>query len=253
MLKQVLLAALMLTTTAGAVANEAICSSDDWLLGGCVSGEVRTDEVVLEGVVSESGAYPDGTGEGGSGSGDSGYDFCVFYVNARCSVANLHGKPVAARPVTLADIAHFQPQPGTDHMEPNGWMVIGLPANFYADVDTQVVDGTLLGQSASVRFTPVAWNWKFSDGSTNRSTTPGEPWSTEFESTSTSHVFQSPGAHTIMLSIDFAAEYRFAGGDWVAIAGILSLPTNPLNATAGGAATVLVDRSCEVNPTGPGC
>ena len=55
------------------------------------------------------------------------------------------------------------------------------------------------------------------------------------------------------MSVDYVPEYRIAGGPWTGIAGVVSVPANDLVAIAGGAKTVLVDRDCTADPTGPGC
>jgi hypothetical protein len=160
-------------------------------------------------------------------------------------------------PVTLSDIASFRPTPGTDHMQPNGWMITGLDTNFYALAATHVVNGTLLGEAASVRFTPKAYHWTYGDGSAATSARPGSTWEAQgiadFDPTPTSHVYTARGTYTITLVIDFGAEYRYDGGDWTEIAGTLAIPANPLVATAGDAKTVLVAKDCNANPKGPGC
>ncbi|MES2171527.1 MAG: hypothetical protein V4479_12530 [Actinomycetota bacterium] len=160
-------------------------------------------------------------------------------------------------PLTLADLASFTPTPGTDHMQPNGWAVVGVSTNFYAEVSTQVQDGVLLGQAASVRSTPKAFHWNYGDGTTATRPTKGATWAaqgiTEFDPTPTSHIYRAKGDYTITLTIDFGAEYRYAGGDWVAVAGTLAIPANPLTTTVGTAKTVLVSKDCVTNPAGPGC
>jgi hypothetical protein len=159
--------------------------------------------------------------------------------------------------VTITDLKNFPASPGTDHMEPPGWMIVGLDTNFYSQVGVQVVEGTLLGQPASVRFTPVSWRWAYGDGTSAVRATPGATWAAqgipEFDPTATSHVYTSAGTYFIDLSITFLADYRFAGGNWTRVTGTLTLPANRLEATAGGAKTVLVNRDCAQNPSGPGC
>ncbi|MDJ0334529.1 hypothetical protein QMG83_04765 [Salinibacterium sp. G-O1] len=165
--------------------------------------------------------------------------------------------PPATQPITLADIASFRPTTGISGMEPNGWMIVGLDTNFYSTATTQVVDGALLGQPASVRFTPVGWRWSYGDGAAATLRTPGAPWAAlgvaEFSATSGSHVYRAPGTYVIDLTVIYEAEYRFGAGGWTQISGTLGLPSNRLTATAGSASTVLVERECTVNPHGPGC
>lgn len=164
----------------------------------------------------------------------------------------------AATVITLTDIASFIPRAAVQYMEPDGWMVVGLPTNFYAVIELHVVSGELLGQPADVRFTPVLYGWDYGDGTLATHTTPGATWAaqslTEFDQTATGHTYTAPGTYTITLTVAYTAEYRFAGGAWTPIAGALELPANPLTATAvDDAVTVLVDRDCTTAPGGPGC
>jgi hypothetical protein len=160
-------------------------------------------------------------------------------------------------PLTLADLASFRPIAGTDHMEPNGWAVIGLNTNFYSTVGPEIVTGTLLNQPAMVRFTPLRWHWEYGDGSSATHRTGGGTWKSqrieEFDATPTSHVFRARGTYHIDLTIDFAAEYEYGGSGWVPVDGTVAMPANRLIATAGDAKTVLVNRDCSQNPRGPGC
>lgn len=159
--------------------------------------------------------------------------------------------------VSINDLASFAPAVGGNHMEPNGWIVVGLDTNFYSDAGPRVVEGSLLGQPAAVRFTPVAWRWTYGDRTSKSSTSPGASWASlnlrEFDPTPTSHVFAAPGSYAIDLTVEYSAEYQFAGTGWVAIAGTVELPANRIVATASDANTVLVNRDCRQNPGGPGC
>ncbi|MEO5919578.1 MAG: PKD domain-containing protein [Pseudolysinimonas sp.] len=162
-----------------------------------------------------------------------------------------------AEPITLSDIASFRPSPGVQYMQPDGWMVPGLDANFYAVTAQHVVNGTLLGQPASVRFTPVAFHWNYGDGTAVTRSSKGATWQAlgipEFGPTPTSHVYVTEGTYTIRLTIDFAAEYRFAGSPFYPIDGVIPLPANDLHVSVDGAKTVLVEHDCAANPSGPGC
>ncbi|MEO6200635.1 MAG: hypothetical protein ABIX44_05670 [Cryobacterium sp.] len=159
--------------------------------------------------------------------------------------------------VSMRDLVNFKAATPSQGMEPHGWMVIGLPTNFIAQASAHTRSGLLLGFPAQVRFTPVAYRWNYGDGSTGSSATGGATWATqnlpEFSVTATSHTFRTRGNFVIGLSVDYAAEYRFAAQPWRAIGGTLSVPANPLTARAGTARTVLVDRECTGNASGPGC
>lgn len=237
------------------VAFAAECTPSQIYEGGCVDAGLGDGAANLEG----SGGTPGG-GPGDAGSGtptpSDPLDDCLYLLEDRC-LAPGPGRATPVQPITWADIAQFRPDPGIQIMEPDGWAVIGLDTNFYATTSTQVVQGTLLGHAAAVRFTPVSWTWSYGDGSIATSSTGGASWASlgipEFDPTPTSHVYDRAGNYVIDLTVEFAAEYQLAGTPWIPIAGTLAVPTNRLAVTSGDATTVLVDRDCARNPSGPGC
>jgi len=253
-----LLLALAGTLLAADAANASNCSPEEIRLGTCsVNASLGDSDVTLIGNQTSpgSGGGPSGAGHGHAPKPD---DVCEHPVGERCLGFVPKPTPTApTRPVTIRDIASFRPTPGVQFMEPNGWVVPGLDANFYSVVGQQLVNGTLLGQPATVRFTPVAWHWNYGDGTAAVRPTKGATWASQglhdFDRTPTSHVYETEGDYVIRLSIDFRAEYRFGASGFVPIVGVINLPANDLRVTVTGAKTVLVDHDCVVNPTGPGC
>lgn len=159
--------------------------------------------------------------------------------------------------VTLRDIASFRPAVPGNGMEPGGWAVVGLPANFVAAASVEVVSGTLLGQPADVRFTPVGYRWSHGDGGALETGSPGATWAQlgqrEFSPTATSHVYAVSGEYQVQLSVVLRAEYRFAGSPWRPIAGTLAVAGAPQRVLVGEFDTVLTQGDCIANPSGPGC
>lgn len=248
------------------------CSATGITAGRCTTAsELGDDDVKLTADAEIPGDVSRGRGDTGDdasdSSGDDGedgvgaesdLDRCMRVLSDRNRCMRLIDIPTVtgAPAVTLSDIATFRPIAAVAHSQPNGWTISGLDTNFYATGEQHVVDGVLLGQPASVRFTPLRWNWTYGDGESATRTLPGTPWasrSDEFNPTPTSHIFHQRGPFTITLSVDFTAEYRFAGGAWLPIAGTLPVPANDLQLTVGSAKTVLVDQNCNQNPRGPGC
>jgi hypothetical protein len=160
-------------------------------------------------------------------------------------------------PVQLSDLVNFRPAPGTSHMEPKGWTILGVETNFFSQAAVQVQDGELLGQPASVRFTPVRFRWSYGDGTVALLRTRGGTWASqhipEFDKTDTSHRYRAVGTYDVEHTVEFAAEYRYADGPWTPIAGTIPTPANHLVVSVGGARTVLVARECTRNPAGSGC
>jgi len=263
-----LIAGSLLLGFPSVLAQAGGCSPAEYNAGLCnVSGSVGDDDVTLIGDSRGPGSGGGGgrgseVGGGASGGADEPCTPVLVGQFLRCrgfgpGRTTPSGPDAATPPVTLADIARFRPDPGRNLMEPDGWMIVGLDTNFYSIAGAQIHDGTLLGQPASVRFTPVQWRWAYGDGGSARYGTPGSTWAghgiLEFDPTPTSHVYRTPGTYVITLTIDFRAAYRFNGQSWTPITGILAVPANELVATVGDAKTVLVEQDCAQNPAGPGC
>ena len=186
---------------------------------------------------------------------------CSTTMHPECVMTAPPAEPTTPAPgtpaVTLRDIASFRPAEPSDVMEPNGWAIEGLPANFVANASPEVVSGTLLGQPADVRFTPVGYRWVHSDGASVASSSPGATWSAlgvaEFTATDTSHVYAASGEYTVTLQVSLAAEYRFAGSGWLPIAGTLTIDGAPQRVLVGEVDTVLTVGDCTAYPSSPGC
>ncbi len=162
-----------------------------------------------------------------------------------------------APPVRLSDLIRFRPVPALDRMEPAGWTVVGLDTNFFAMVAPQTQRGMLLGRPATVRFTPVRYQWDYGDRGTLTTAVKGSSWAAsglaEFSRTATSHSFLAAGEYPVDLRVGFVADYRFAGMGWTRITGMLTVPANRLRVVVVDAKTVLVGGDCSAGTAGPGC
>lgn len=241
---------IFVSSNSALASGDTTCTSAQIIAGTCtVDAGIDDDEVVIE-----VGVVGPGSG-GGGGGGGSEVDTEVCDGVGTVEVCRDTYDAIAA--VTLSDIAHFRPTPGRNLMQPDGWMIVGLHTNFYAQSHQHIVTGELRGAPAWVRFTPVGYRWWYGDGSTRYSTTKGNTWAalglSEFDRTPNSHVYEAAGIYYIDLSIVFRAEYRYAGESFYPIAGTLTIPANRLVAVAGSATTVLVEDDCTRNPSGPGC
>ncbi|MEB0201444.1 hypothetical protein QN355_07330 [Cryobacterium sp. 10S3] len=159
--------------------------------------------------------------------------------------------------VRISDLVNFPAAAPGQGMEPNGWAITGLPANFLAQASVHVRTGLLLGFAAEVRFTPTRFHWDLGDGAAIASATGGASWAAlgvpEFSNTATSHVFRSTGRHTVVLSVVYSAEYRASGQPWRPVQGTLTIAAPPIAVVVSTASTVLVGQDCTANPSGPGC
>lgn len=246
--------------------------SDTHLLGIIAPNNEEVDTVQIVGELVAPGSYWDSSpteGDvvgGGAGPGSESArpaapveDFCspVDPADCRMSAAESEPLPAGEPAVTMRDIASFRPAEPGNGMEPGGWAVVGLPANFVAESSVQTLSGTLLGRPAEVRFHPVAYRWTHSDGAVVQTSTPGSTWEAlgqaEFTETATSHVYAASGDYTVDIAVVFVAEYRFNGSVWRWIDGTLSVPGAPQSVLVGEFDTVLVTGDCRVAPDGPGC
>ena len=237
-------------------------------MGLCsVNSSTTNTSVVLDGTI---GGTTGGDSSGGTATGSWNDDFdsaaapepeCVFseIEPDRCyrNPPNPTDPLTAAPVVTITDVAAFAPTFAAALSEPSGWAIAGLPANLVGPAGAVTVGGTLLGSPADVRFVPVAWRWDYGDGSTATLGVAGSTWAASglpaFSATSTSHVWTASGIHRVALAVVAVAEYRIAGGPWIPVAGSLTLPVSEFDIVVATADTVLVERDCRANPSGPGC
>ncbi len=163
----------------------------------------------------------------------------------------------AATIVTVTDLQNFPAPAAPTGMEPNGWAIVGLAANFWATASAQIGDGLLLGQPAQVLFTPIGYRWNYGDGSAASSPTGGASWAdlglAEFSTTPTSHKYTAKGTYTTTLTVDYRADYSFGDQGWRPVEGIVSVPSAPFTVVAAKESTVLVAEDCNANSHGPGC
>ena len=265
-----LIAGLTSTTT-----DRSRCSTWESFNGSC-SDPPPVSGVVNGGGVDLSTGFDSGTGPGGgasdtaggtgatgsaSGSGAQGAGSTPtptvglpfvrdgFAVNCPLCDPNLV--------VSISDLVNFPAAVPAGGMEPNGWAVTGLPANFLARASVHVRSGVLLGFPAEVRFTPKQFHWDIEGGTPIDSTTGGASWTAlglpEFSDTATSHVFRSTGRQTVLLSVVYSAEYRAGSQPWRPVEGTLTIAAPPLTVVVSTASTVLVGQDCTANPSGPGC
>ncbi|BDZ44401.1 hypothetical protein [Naasia aerilata] len=168
----------------------------------------------------------------------------------------LGGTDLPFRVLTMADLESFRPTPPVLTAEPNGWAIVGTPANFVAGAEQEVVPGELLGERAEVRFTPLSYTWSYGDGETRTTVEAGAPWSElgldELSPTPTSHVYRERGTVSATLTTTYGAEYRFLGPDWTAVSGTLDVTGAPFPVVVVTATTMLVTGDCTAT-SGPGC
>jgi hypothetical protein len=256
---------------AGAEAPE--CTNRKRDSGLCFGGGTNGSSVEISGSHASPGSGSDPTGavEGGGssdvppGTSSPSTDGSGLGGNPRRIVDSLDPciTPTTCPPahdgtpaVTLSDLASFAPSAPTIRMEPDGWMLRGLPANFLAVASEETVTGTLLGHPIDVRFEPASYTWVWGDGESDTVSTPGRTWEQlrlpRFSETATSHTYAERGSVTVSLRVTSTVSYRFDGGDWRTVDGSITATTE-IDAYVGSAQTVLVPDDCRTAPDADGC
>jgi hypothetical protein len=256
-----LLAVTVLVAASAAFPRFAICDLFDQQAGKCGGASINGGGVDVGASQDYGGGdgseSPSGDGDWGSTSDAPGEAIAPNGFRRAYVIPDCGGCANPAPVVRITDLINFKPTLPAATMEPNGWAVIGLDANFYLSTGSEIKAGNLLGFRAEVRFTPGSITWDYGDGAVRTTADAGASWASlglaDFSPTNTSHVYQTAGDYTIRPSVSFTAEYRFGGQPWQAVSGTLDAPANQLGVVAGDAKTVLVDRDCTANPNGPGC
>ncbi|WP_105036094.1 PKD domain-containing protein [Cryobacterium aureum] len=159
--------------------------------------------------------------------------------------------------VRVSDLQNFPAYAAPTGMEPNGWAIVGLAANFWAEASAQISEGLLLGEPAQVMFTPISYHWNYGDGTEATSTDGGASWKdlslAEFSTTPTSHTYTAKGTYSGTLTVDYRADYSFGDQGWRPVEGIVTVPSAPFTVVVAKESTVLVAEDCNANPHGPGC
>ena len=68
----------------------------------------------------------------------------------------------------------------------------------------------------------------------------------------TSHAYTARGSYTASAVVRYAAQVNFGNG-WVAVPGVLEIPTTSGDVQIFEVRTALVDKTCLENPGGVGC
>jgi len=242
----------------GVINNNGVDVSDSWIRPGS----------------------PGSTGDAGSGGSSSGGTswlgpyrpsipwsmrvvYCVALVvtPSWCGTSEAPVEPTPPEPeiptLSYDDLSHVEPQSPSLSTQPVGWSVINLPTNFIASIAEHVVTTVVLGRDVEVRFTPIRYDWRFGDGETNATSSPGATWEqlglAEFSPTPTSHRYRAVLSVAPTVTVTYAVAYRWFGQDWISVDGTLSRDASAPIVFVQNADTVLVASVCRAGRIGPGC
>lgn len=158
--------------------------------------------------------------------------------------------------VTADDLKSFRPAAPAFDTEPEGFAVVGLPANFIASAGEEQQSGELLDWHVTVRFTPVGYVFDYGDGTTRTVASGGSSWAAtgaaQFAPTPTSHVYRTRGPVTPRVTVRYAASVDFGTG-WRPVSGVVTATTVGGVLEVLEARTALVEHTCGERPDAAGC
>lgn len=225
---------VMAFTLCPSPANALSCTLTEIIAGICsVGGGTDGDGVDL---------WVDGSTGGGTDGGDGTVD-CNETAEGRC--VGVSPPKQVDKPESVHDLESFRPRQPRQFSEPDGWSIAGLRTNFVTRIRTHIVSGELAGHAADVKFTPVNYRRSFGDGASQSTIHQGSRWVTPWNNTETDHIYRESGIYSVRLDVDFVADYRFHGMDWVRLDGIVCRSARPLSIRVFAADTVLVARPCD--------
>lgn len=107
---------------------------------------------------------------------------------------------------------------------PNGRTLVNFETNFFTeDTGEFTRTVTLLGRQVELRIWPSQFGWRFGDGETARTTSPGAAYP-DLEIT---HRYLEGGRVSPSVDTTYAAQFRVDGGPWRDVAGTVTIPGSP--------------------------
>jgi hypothetical protein len=93
---------------------------------------------------------------------------------------------------------------------PGGKTLVNLDTNFFTtNTDVQVISVRLQGENVAVSARPVAYRWRFGDGSTVTTSSPGAP----YPGLDVAHVYKQTQAVTVSVDTQYGdASFTVNGG-----------------------------------------
>jgi hypothetical protein len=119
---------------------------------------------------------------------------------------------------------------------PGGRTLVNFDTNFYTDNAEFTRTVTLLGRHVELRIWPARFGWRFGDGASRWSESPGAAYP-DLEIT---HRYRSKGRVAPSVDTTYAAQFRVEGGPWRDVAGTVTIPGRPEGLRVVTARPVLV-------------
>jgi hypothetical protein len=207
-------------------------------LSAVASGDDDAEVTPGEGgfTVGLSQEFPDETQPGATNDsvGDPGVDIGTGMLSAFCDGENwsegcapqtVEGVPAQVTEGLVARAFRRLPLPEAKLIiqPPNGRTLVNFETNFYTEQGEFTRTVTLLGRQVELRIWPASFGWRFGDGETRNSTSPGAA----YPDLDITHEYQKKGRVSPSVDTTYAAQFRVGGGPWRDVAGTVTIPGSP--------------------------
>jgi hypothetical protein len=102
---------------------------------------------------------------------------------------------------------------------PNGRTLVNFETNFYTETEPFTRSVTLLGQQVELSITPTSFAWRFGDGKSRTTSSPGSA----FPDLEITHSYLRKGRVTPSVDTTYTATYRVNGGPSQPVPGIVTI------------------------------
>lgn len=113
------------------------------------------------------------------------------------------------------------PLPGAELVvqPPNGRTLVNFETNFYTEQEEFTRSVRLLGRRVELRIWASAYGWRFGDGGSQQTTSPGSAYP-DLEIT---HRYLRTGSVEPSVDVTYAAQFRVGGGPWRDVDGTVTI------------------------------
>ena len=142
------------------------------------------------------------------------FDFCDIPVEARDTIELTPDMVAAAFARIPLPPSKLIVQP------PNGRTLVNFETNFYTETEPFTRSVTLLGQRVALSITPATFGWRFGDGESRSTSSPGAAYP-DLEIT---HTYLRKGRVAASVDTTYTATYRVNGGPTQPVPGTVTIP-----------------------------
>ncbi|MDQ4052135.1 MAG: hypothetical protein M3237_05465, partial [Actinomycetota bacterium] len=108
---------------------------------------------------------------------------------------------------------------------PNGRTLVNFETNFYTESEPFTRSVTLLDQRVQLEITPASFGWRFGDGESRSTSSPGSAYP-DLEVT---HRYLRKGRVAASVDTTYTASYRVNGGPSQPVPGSVTIPGAPVS------------------------